>query len=260
MKVTILGCGASSGVPTIGNNWGNCDPNNQKNARTRTSIFIEDAGTSILIDSSPDVRVQLIREKISNFDAILYTHEHADHTHGIDDLRLVSYLNGLKPIPTYGEKRCIDNIKKSFPYMFIGQNTTAATPANFVPFLEEQLIDPSTPFSIKNLNIIPFPQNHGVIDTIGFRIKNFAYSTDALTLNENAFQILEGIDVWVVDCLKYEKSHSHSHYEQTLSWIERVKPKKAYFIQMNKDLDYDTLCRDLPPHIRPAYDGLKIEV
>lgn len=257
-KVTILGCGASAGVPIIGNIWGNCDPKNPKNRRTRSSIFIEYESTKLLVDTSPDMRHQLLQNNISNFDAIFYTHEHADHTHGIDDLRVVYYLNGNKSIPVYSDKRCLDELKQRFPYLFgIGEN--AATPEDFQVFLESHYID-IAPFKIKDIPITPFLQDHGTITTLGFRIDDFAYSTDAVELDDAAFEALKGVKVWIVDCLRMTPSKVHAHLDKTLEWIDRVKPEKAYFIQMSKDLDYDTLCDQLPSHIRPAYDGLVIEI
>lgn len=257
-SVTILGCGASAGVPTIGNQWGNCDPHNPKNKRTRSSIFIEYNGTNLLVDTSPDMREQLIREHISTIDAIFYTHEHADHTHGIDDLRLLYYLNHQKSIPVYSDYRCLSELKTRFPYLFgIGENP--ATPEDFKPFLTATEID-ITPIQIGNIPIIPFIQDHGTITTLGFRIADFAYSTDAVELDDAAFKALEGVKVWVVDCLRHTPSKVHAHLDKTLQWIERVNPEQAYFTQMSKDLDYDTLCQTLPSHIRPAYDGLKLHI
>lgn len=257
-KVTILGCGASAGVPIIGNIWGNCDPTNPKNRRTRSSIFIEYASTKLLVDTSPDMRHQLLRNNISNFDAIFYTHEHADHTHGIDDLRVIYYLNGNQSIPVYSDKRCLDELKQRFPYLFgVGEN--AATPEDFQVFLDAHYID-IVPLTIKDIPITPFLQDHGTITTLGLRIGDFAYSTDAVDLDEAAFEALRGVKVWVVDCLRLTPSKVHAHLDKTLQWIDRIKPEKAYFTQMSKDLDYDSLCERLPAHIRPAYDGLVLEI
>jgi phosphoribosyl 1,2-cyclic phosphate phosphodiesterase len=252
-KVTILGCGASSGVPIIGNIWGNCDPNNPKNRRRRSSIFIDYESTRILVDTSPDMREQLIDAKISTFDAVFYTHEHADHTHGIDDLRMIYYLNNQTSIPIYSDARCLNELQQRFPYLFgIGDNP--ATPQDFNPFLEPHVIN-TQPFNIGDVPLQPFLQDHGTITTLGFRIEDFAYSTDAVHLDESAFDVLNGVKVWVVDCLRRSPSKVHAHLDKTLQWIERVQPEYAYFTQMSADLDYDTLCRELPPNIRPAYDG-----
>lgn len=257
-KVTVLGCGASAGVPVIGNVWGNCDPQNPKNRRTRSSIFIEYESTKLLVDTSPDMRHQLLQNNITSFDAIFYTHEHADHTHGIDDLRVIYYLNGNKSIPVYSDQRCLDELKQRFPYLFgVGEN--AATPEDFQVFLEAHYID-SAPFKIQDILITPFLQDHGTITTLGFRIDDFAYSTDAVGLDNAAFEALKGVKVWIVDCLRMTPSKVHAHLDKTLEWIDRVKPEKAYFTQMSKDLDYDALCDRLPFHIRPAYDGLIIEM
>lgn len=257
-KVTILGCGASAGVPTIGNIWGNCDPKNQKNRRRRSSIFIEYEDTQLLVDTSPDMREQLIDANISKFHAIFYTHEHADHTHGIDDLRLIYYLNNQKSIPVYTDERCMNELQERFPYLFgIGDNR--ATPEDFNAFLEPHIIS-LEPFLIKDIPIIPFIQDHGTITTLGLRIEDFAYSTDVVNLDELAFEKLKGVKIWVVDCLRMTPSKVHAHLDKTLEWIERVNPQQAYFTQMSKDLDYDTLCKMLPPHIRPAYDGLTLQI
>jgi len=257
-KVTILGCGASAGVPTIGNNWGNCDPQNPKNRRRRSSIFIEYNNTKLLVDTSPDMREQLIDADISNFDAIFYTHEHADHTHGIDDLRLIYYLNDQKPIPVYTDKRCMDELHQRFPYLFgIGNNP--ATPEDFTAFLTPHLID-MHPFTIDEIPIEPFLQDHGTITSLGFRIQDFAYSTDVVNLDETALKTLQGIKVWVVDCLRMTPSKVHAHLEKTLQWINHIQPQYAYLTQMSKDLDYETLCNILPSNIRPAYDGLIIQI
>jgi phosphoribosyl 1,2-cyclic phosphate phosphodiesterase len=257
-KVTVLGCGASAGVPIIGNIWGNCDPKNPKNRRRRSSIFIEYDDTKLLVDTSPDMREQLIDTGISTFDAIFYTHEHADHTHGIDDLRLIYYLNNQKSIPVYTDQRCMNELHQRFPYLFgIGNN--AATPEDFNAFLEPHIIS-TDPFTIKDIPMIPFIQDHGTITSLGFRIEDFAYSTDAVNLDETAFEKLKGIKVWVVDCLRMTPSKVHAHLDKTLEWIDRVNPEQAYFTQMSADLDYDKLCQILPSHIRPAYDGLTLNI
>lgn len=256
--VKILGCGASAGVPLIGNRWGNCDPLNPKNRRRRSSIFIEYDNTTLLVDTSPDMREQLIDANISKFDAIFYTHEHADHTHGIDDLRPIYYFNDQKSIPVYSDERCISELQQRFPYLFgIGNNL--ATPEDFNAFLEPHIIG-TDPFEIMDIPIIPFLQDHGTITTLGFRIEDFAYSTDAVNLDETAFEKLSGVKTWVVDCLRTTPSNVHAHLDKTLEWIERVQPEQAFFTQMSADLDYDTLCKTLPLHIRPAYDGQIIKI
>ncbi len=257
-NVTILGCGASAGVPIIGNNWGNCDPNNPKNRRTRSSIFIEYESTKLLVDTSPDMRQQLLDNNISDIDAVFYTHEHADHTHGMDDLRVIYYHSDQKSIPVYTDERCMAELQQRFPYLFgIGKN--AATPKDFNAFLEPHAIE-LNPLTIGDICLKPFLQDHGTITTLGFRIDDFAYSTDAVKLDEAAFEVLKGVKVWIVDCLRMTPSNVHAHLDRTLEWIERVNPQYAYFTQMSKDLDYDTLCNMLPGHIRPAYDGLVINI
>ena len=251
MKVTILGCGTSGGVPRIGNVWGNCDPENPKNRRRRASVLVEDGPTRILIDTSPDLREQLLSAEVSELTAVLYTHDHADHTHGIDDLRPVAQMM-RKHVPVYGDERTINILQHRFGYIF--------TSREGYPSICEPNIIHTDPFSVQGLHITPFEQDHGFIKSIGYRIGDFAYSTDLKHLDERAFEVLEGVDTWVVDALRYDEHPTHSHLDQTLQWIERVKPRRAVLTHMTWDMDYDTLCKNLPDNVEPAYDMLEIKV
>lgn len=250
MKVTILGCGTSVGVPTVGNHWGACDPSNPKNRRRRVSIAVEEGDTQLLIDTSPDLREQLIDAQISRLDAVLYTHDHADHTHGIDDLRLISYRMKRK-VPVYGDAQTLGQLKSRFQYIFQSQD---GYPAICDPH------DINGPFELGALSITPFAQGHGNTISLGYRLNQMAYSTDVNVLDEEAFAALEGIDLWIVDALRYDKHPTHAHLDLTLSWIDRIKPKRAILTHMTHDMDYETLKAQLPDGIEPAYDGMVIDV
>jgi phosphoribosyl 1,2-cyclic phosphate phosphodiesterase len=258
MRVTILGCGGSAGVPTIGNHWGACDPAEPRNRRRRPSVLVEQAGTTILIDTPPDLREQLIDARVSRLDAVLYTHEHADHCHGIDDLREINRLMQA-PIPVYGNRETIEGVIERFGYGFRPLSANNAT-SYYRPVLEPRIVAGTEPFTVGAVTVTPFLQDHGYMTTLGYRFGDFAYSTDVVRLDEAAFAALAGITVWVVDCVREEPHLVHSHLAGTLAWIDRVKPRRAWFTHMNNNLDYQTLLRRLPPGIAPAHDGLVIDV
>lgn len=252
MKITVLGCGSSGGVPLIGNNWGACDPNDPRNRRTRVSVLVEEGDTSILIDTSPDVRQQLLNCNLQNLSAVLYTHAHADHCHGIDDLRSVSWLT-KGPIPIYADADTMQQLEERFAYAFHGSNSAGHFYRQIVaPHIIEDV------FQIGPITITPFVQNHGDVQSLGFRLNNFAYSTDVKELDDAAFQILRGTKAWVVDCVREMPHPTHSHLAQTLEWIARVKPKQAFLTHLNHTVDYATLAAKCPKGTEPAYDGLVI--
>jgi phosphoribosyl 1,2-cyclic phosphate phosphodiesterase len=254
MRVTILGCGASGGVPIITGSWGECDPTNPRNRRTRASIAVEQNGTTLLVDTSPDLRMQCIDAGIKKIDAVLYTHDHADHTHGIDDLRVMAHLNKMT-IPIYGNLETLNFLKGRFGYVFPHDEITPDIYRSFVvPHVLEG------PFEVGGIPIVPFIQGHGYSTSIGYRFDKVAYSTDVVELEEASFKALEGIDVWVVDCITMDPRPTHAHLEKTLSWIERVKPKRAILTHMSSLLDYDKLKSLLPEGVEPGYDGLVFEV
>lgn len=256
MTVTILGCGSSGGLPLIGNDWGACDPTNPKNRRTRASVLIEQDDTTVLIDTSPDMREQLLRENVQKLSAVLYTHAHADHCHGIDDLRSMNWR--LKtPIDIYGDAPTIQKLTSRFDYIF---NHRVEGDAYYKPSLTPHVIEAGKPLSFGPLTVLPFEQDHTYVKTLGFRIGNFAYTTDAKQLNDAAFKALEGVEVWVVDCVSKNPHPTHSHLQQTVDWVARVKPKMAYLTHMGQGMDYESILGELPSHIRPAYDGLKISL
>lgn len=258
MKVTILGCGGSGGVPLAGRDpggyWGNADPANPKNRRSRVSVLVEQEGTRILIDTSPDLRQQILENDIAGLDAVLYTHAHADHSHGIDELRGLVYGRG-GPIDAYMDARTQELLTTRFDYAF----ASSQGPGNlYPPLLRDHVIE--GPFSIGGITVQPFVQEHGPDVSLGFRLGDFAYSTDASALDDSAFAVLEGVKLWVVDCLRDDPHPTHSHTAQSLEWIARVKPQRAILTHMNERLDYDELKGRCPPGVEPGYDGLVVEV
>ncbi len=254
MKITILGCGTASGVPTIDGQWGDCDPHEPRNRRLRASILVEVAEQSILIDTSPDMRTQFLAAGIKRLDAVLFTHEHADHTHGIDDLRVFNWRSG-KPIPIYATAPVLDGFRQRFSYIFAASETVDF---HAVPALASNCITPYQPFTVGPVEILPILQDHGRGPSLGFRIGRFAYCTDVKSFEPRALNALQGLDVWVVDCLREKPHPTHSHIAQTLDWARRLKPRQTYLTHMNQYMDYASLCRTLPDGVAPAYDGLEI--
>lgn len=260
MLVTLLGCGGSDGVPRIGGadgagDWGACDPANPKNRRTRTSLHIQDDdGHGILIDTSPDLRAQMLANRICRVDSVIYTHDHADHSHGVHELRRIGNVAGHTP-DVYADPATLAALRQRFAYAF-----DPAPGSPYQPIVAPRAVE--GPFELANgRKIIPFAQSHGFgAETLGLRIGNIGYTTDAVELNDRAFECLTGIRIWFVDCVRYLPHPTHSHLEQTLAWIERVRPERAILIHMNHDLDYETLRRQCPSGVEPGYDGITVNV
>jgi phosphoribosyl 1,2-cyclic phosphate phosphodiesterase len=252
MQVVILGCGTAGGTPRIGNDWGACDPTEPRNQRRRASVWLRDGDAEILIDASPDLRQQGLDAGIERLDAVLFTHAHADHAHGIDDLRFIAIRNG-GPVDAWADPETLTQLEQRFGYTF-EQDADRLYP----PILNGRQI--VGPFTVAGTEIIPFCQKHGPIGTTGFRAGGMAYSTDVEDLSDEAFEVLAGVDTWIVDCLQRRPHPTHAHLELTLSWIERLRPRRAVLTHMNTSLDYQSLLDELPVGVEPAYDGMVLDV
>ncbi len=259
LRFTILGCGSSGGVPRLGGDWGDCDPTNPKNRRRRCSMLVErstgEATTRILIDTSPDMREQLLSAGLGTLDGVVFTHSHADHTHGIDDLRQVVF-NMRQRLPVWADGPTADALISRFGYAFVQPE---ASP--YPPILELHHIG-HAPFEVPGpggpVSFTPFTADHGAMDALGFRIGPLAYLPDAVALPEAAWAHLHGLSVWVVDALRRKPHPTHTHLAMTLGWIARAQPERAVLTNMHLDMDYATLCAELPKGVEPAYDGMVI--
>jgi phosphoribosyl 1,2-cyclic phosphate phosphodiesterase len=259
MRVTILGSGGSGGVPLIGNHWGKCDPANPKNRRTRVSVLVEAAHRTLLIDTSPDCRAQLLDAGVKRVDAVLYTHDHADHVHGIDDLRFVRKSLEAPPIPTFGTAETLDAIAGRFTYAF--RQFEHGSNHLYRPYLEARPVGYGESFTAAAFPVTAFRQDHGFgTETTGYRVGGMAYSTDTVELPEESFAFLQGLELWIVDCLRFEPHMTHATFDKALGWIDRVKPKHAVLTHLNQSVDYDTIAKRCPPGVEPAYDGLAFEL
>jgi phosphoribosyl 1,2-cyclic phosphate phosphodiesterase len=263
LSITILGCGSSGGVPRVGQGWGACDPTNPKNRRRRCSILVEraladDVKTRVLIDTSPDLRQQLLDEGVTRLDGILLTHPHADHTHGIDDVRPLVIM-GRRKIDLHMDAATSSVVRSNFNYIF------AAPPdSEYPPLLNERRLITGHSARIEGpggaIEALPFLLGHGEIAALGFRFENIAYSPDLNAIPAASLSYLEGLDVWIVDALRYTQHPSHFSLSETLAWIDRLQPKRAILTNLHTDLDFDQLKSELPPNVEPAFDGMRIIV
>jgi len=256
VKATILGCGPSSGVPTIHDGWGACDPENPRNQRLRPSILVENGSTRILVDTSPDLRQQLLSAGVSRLDAVLYTHPHADHLHGIDDLRGVNRAMNA-PLDVYADAPTIEHIRTRFEYA----TTPLAAGADiyYKPVLDIREIAAGDAFSVGGTEILAIDQDHGHSRTLGFRFGPLAYTTDLKDLPEASFAALEGVSAWLIGVFSWQPHVTHLHVDKALEWIERVKPDFAVLTHLGPAIDYGELSAKLPAGVAAAYDGMVIE-
>jgi phosphoribosyl 1,2-cyclic phosphate phosphodiesterase len=260
LTATILGCGSSGGVPRLGGHWGDCDPSNPKNRRSRCSLLLERraaAGiTRVLIDTSPDMRAQLLGAGVGELDAVVYTHAHADHVHGIDDLRQIVF-NTRQRLPVWADGPTQDALVARFGYAFV---QPAESP--YPPILDMRTIH--GPFEVAGaggpIALTPFRVDHGTMDVLGFRIGGLAYVPDVIAIPDETWPVLAGLDVWVLDALRRTPHPTHAHLALSLEWIARAAPRRAILTNMHIDLDHATLERELPPHVRPAHDGMTIVI
>ncbi len=258
MKVTLLGTGGSAGVPMIGGadgsgDWGDCDPAEPRNRRTRSSIVIETADNQrLLVDTSPDMRAQLLDCRVPGIDAILFTHAHADHITGIDDVRILNRIAN-RPLPAFASADTLAEMTSRFAYAFIPWEP----PSFYRPVLEAKPVQPGGAFETVGLSVRVFTQNHGRVETLGLRVGNFAYSTDVVALNEAALAALEGVDIWVVDCFLRRDVHwTHANLDIVQGWVERLKPRRTVLTHMGTEMDWGWMQANLPPGIEAGYDGM----
>ncbi|WP_404339225.1 MBL fold metallo-hydrolase [Sphingomonas sp. MMS12-HWE2-04] len=253
MKIRILGSGTSSGVPRIGNDWGACDPTEPRNRRTRASMLVSSRTTTILVDTSPDMREQLLAADVGNVDAVLWTHDHADHTHGIDDLRQLMHLRNGVPVPGYARPFTREQLENKFAYAFFGR-------AGYRPTVAlETLADSLT---VGDIRISVTDQPHGGITSAGLRFENggkaIGYATDFHEMTDAMRVLYTGLDVWVVDALRRAPHPTHPNLEAVLKWIGELRPARSALMHMDNSMDYASLCAALPRGVEPGFDGLEL--
>jgi phosphoribosyl 1,2-cyclic phosphate phosphodiesterase len=262
LRFTVLGCGSSAGVPRVAQGWGACDPNNPKNRRRRCSLLVERIGergkTIVLVDTSPDLREQLLGAGVEKLNGVLFTHDHADHSHGIDDVRPV-VLHQRRRVDVYLDAPTSAALHAKFGYCF-------ATPpgSDYPPIATEHRIAAGTPVTIEGeggvITATPYAQLHGTGTTLGFRFGTFAYSCDVSTIPDETVRHLQDLDVWILDALRYKPHPSHFSVDEALAWVERIKPRRAVLTNLHTDLDYETLRHILPDNVEPAFDDMVIEL
>ena len=259
MRVTLLGCGGSTGVPALGGpngqgDWGACDPAEPRNRRTRSSIVIDGGQGRVLVDTGPDLRAQILANAVPRIDALIFTHAHADHITGLDDVRQLNRLTGA-PIPAFGTARTMAEIAQRFDYAF----KPWSPPAFYRPVLDTTIIKPGDTIRTAGLTIRSFDQDHHVMHTLGLRVGAFGYSTDVVRLDDAAFATLAGIDTWVVGCFQRTPHLTHAHVELVLEWRARLGVRRTILTHMGLDLDWGWLKAVLPEGVEPGFDGLVID-
>ena len=252
MKLRLLGCGTSFGVPRIGNHWGDCDPAEPRNRRRRVSILVEHEGTRILVDTSPDLREQLLDAGAEGLDAVIWTHDHADHCHGIDDLRAIFHARGA-PLPGFARPDTLATLRARFGYVFEGEGGYPAV-VDGATLPDELTVGP--------IRVTAVDQPHGAITSAGLRFeaggRSIGYSTDCNELTGDMANLFKGIDVWVVDALRRRPHPTHPHLDETLRWVDALRPARAILTHMDNSMDYRTLVAELPAGVEPGYDGLEV--
>ena len=260
MKITILGCAGSTGVPSLGGadgrgDWGACDRTEPRNRRTRSSIVLEGPAGRVLVDTGPDMRAQLLACAVPRIDAIVFTHAHADHITGLDDVRLLNRITGAA-LPAFGTRVAMEEISRRFDYAFKPWNGGHF----YRPVLTTQLIEAGQGFRAAGLEFATFEQDHEVMRTLGLRVGNFAYSTDVVRLDEAAFAALAGIDTWLVGCFQRAPHSTHAHVALVLEWAARLGVRRTVLTHMGIDMDWAWLRANLPAGVEPAFDGMVLEM
>lgn len=258
LRFTILGCGSSGGVPRLGGHWGDCDPAEPKNTRRRCSLLVERAGeggtTRVLIDTSPDMRAQLLDAGVGTLDAVVYTHYHADHVHGLDDLRMIVF-NRRERLPVWADGDTQNVLYSRFGYAFVQPEGSP-----YPPILDMKTINGDVTIEGAGgaITLRPIPVQHGSIDVLGFRVGGLAYLPDVSDIPEASWPLLDGLDYWVLDALRRDPHPTHTHLAKSLDWIVRAAPRRAVLTNMHIDLDYQTLADETPENVTPAFDGMVI--
>lgn len=258
--LTILGCGSSGGVPRVAQGWGACDPNNPRNRRRRCSVLIEQVReglTQVLVDCSPDLREQLLDAAVNRLDGVLITHSHADHTHGMDDLRPL-FIAMRRRVDVHMDETTAEIMRQTFGYLFESPRGSL-----YPPILNEGRLKHGEPCAIEGFGgaivTTPFELEHGEIKALGLRVGDLAYTPDVNAIGPESVGFLEGLDVWIIDALRYKPHPSHFSLDEALAWIEKMRPRRAVVTNLHTDLDYEELRRRLPEKVEPAYDGMRIE-
>jgi phosphoribosyl 1,2-cyclic phosphate phosphodiesterase len=253
VKLRILGCGTSFGVPRIGPDWGECDPQEPRNRRSRCALLLESAGKRLLVDCGPDIRSQLIEAEVPDLDAVIVTHDHADHCHGIDELRAIAVRKG--PVALYARADVLDRLKYRFDYAFAGSGF-------YSPVAEAVEAGPRLDFGFSHIRFVDQP--HGNVTSLGLRIdegtRSAVYAIDFSIMSSEMVELYEGTDVLICDCLQREPHPTHAHLDAVLGWARELRVGQLYLTHMNNRMDYATLVRELPDWAAPAHDGLEIEL
>lgn len=261
LSLTILGCGSSAGVPRVGSGWGACDPSNPKNRRRRCSLLVEKRGpegnTTVLVDTSPDLREQLLDADVRRLDGVLITHEHADHIHGIDDLRPL-VIHTRRRVRLYTDATTSAVLHRRFGYCF---KSPPGSP--YPPIVDEHRITAGVLFEVDGpggpIDALPFEMDHGDIQALGFRFGDVAYASDVSAMPEPSVALLYGLELLIIDALRHTPHPTHFSVKDALALIARVTPRRAVLTNLHTDLDYEALRRDLPAGIEPAFDGMRLE-
>lgn len=257
MRITVLGCGSSTGTPSVDWGWGKCNPKNPKNTRLRPSILVENGASGVLVDTSPDLRAQMLNHDIRSLDAVLLTHSHSDHLHGIDDVRSINRLIKAA-LPLFSDEQTINTVATRFPYVFepLAEDSTYYYKAT----LEPHVIVPGQRFMAGDIGVIAIAQDHGFMNSLGFRFGDFAYSTDLIAMGEEGFDLLSGVKVWMLGTFTDKPHPTHLDVERALQWVERIKPERTILTHLGTGLDFDNLSALLPKGVEVAFDGMVIEV
>ena len=264
LEVTILGSGSSGGVPRADGNWGVCDPADPRNNRTRCSMMLRrpseegpERWTTIVVDAAPEFRQQTAAAGAKRLDALLMTHDHADQAHGIDDIRAFAQRQRAR-IPVHADAATEETLLRRFGYIFRGEKSYPAI-ADIVPIPPH-----GQPWRVEGpsgaIPAVTFDQDHGDVRSVGYRFGPIAYSSDVLALDDAAFEAMAGVELWIVDALRYTPHPTHAHVERTLGWIERLRPRQAILTNLHIDLDYAELTSRLPPGVSVAFDGLRVNL